>query len=359
MAEYIINKTLRISTRFFSKEQSAQKTRPAVSFSIYHPIESNIPAMTGQLTGNDLQQVCIKTSGGMLIYGQLNTMMAETEMIMNANLYYGFNNTGALQRHFEGIVAIGAGKVPPGPPPYPPVMQSHPVKGSGPASTDLIVAALLSPYINLGREAIKTSQDTWLYFIEYNTAETPATSLYSQLVAPAQRKDRSAMEQLAIAFLKNQDPGTGTYFENLFNIPEPFRSFPDLYNALAYGTRGETYENTLLQHLNLTQPEELKAWAESIDKALADQVWQNYFSLTIIGGYNAELFIQLNKIILVHNLLQKLYTKPLPSFIKDKEAAFPVLLKATVILPGIPTNGKQPVFPLPPYTRSYSNIMSN
>lgn len=359
MAEYIINKTIRITTRFYCKEQGSQKPRPSVSYSVYHPIESNIPAMTGQLTGNDLQQVCIKTSGGMLIYGQLNTMMADTEMIMNANLYYGFNDTGALQRHFEGIVAIGAGKLPPGSPPYPPAMRSQSIEDSKPANTDLIVAALLSPYINLGREAIKTTQDTWLYFIEYNTAETPATSLYSQLVAPAQRKDRDAMEQLAITFLQNQAPGTGEYFENLFNVPDPFCRFPDLFDAIASGTRGDTYENTLLKHLNITQPEKLKDWAGAIDTAVADQVWQNYFSLTIIGGYNAELFIQLNKIILVHNLLQKLYTKPLPSFIKDKEAAFPVLLKATVILPGIPANGKQPVFPLPPYANSYSNIMSN
>ena len=357
MAEFNINNAIRITTCFYINERDANKTQPCVSYSIYSPVSSGIPAMAGQLTGNDLQQVSIKTLQGMVIKGQLSTTLAGTEITMNANLYYSFPERQPLQHHFEGTVAIGAGKTPPAPPP--PILPPRAVEGAGPISTDLIVAALLYPYVNFGKEVTKTSQNAWLYFIEYNTAEAPATSLYNQLIAPAQTKDRSAMEDLAITFLQNQDPVAGQYFENLVNIPDPFRLFPDLYDTIAYGTRGDTYENTLLKHLKFNHTEELKAWATNLDAAVADQVWQNYFSLTIIGGYNAELFIQLNKIILVHNLLQKLYVKPLPSFITGREAAIPVLLKATVMLPDVPDNGMQPVFPLPPYVNSFSSIASN
>ncbi|RXK86888.1 hypothetical protein [Filimonas effusa] len=359
MAEFIIDNAIRITTRFYYNGHDAGETQLSVSYSIYAPVKSNIPAMTGQLTGNALQQVDIKTSNGMFIKGQLNTTLAEAEMMLNANLFYSFAASRASQYHFEGTVATGAGKIPPGPPPYPLVLPPQSIEAAGPISTDLIVTALLFPYINIGREVTKTTQDAWLYFIEYNTAEAPADSLYHQLIAPAQTKDRNAMEQLAMAFLQDQDAATSQYFEHIVNIPVPFRRFPLLYDAIAYGHRGDTYENTLLKHLNLTDTEELKAWVSAIDIAVADQVWQNYFALTIIAGYNAELFIQLNKIILLHHLLQKLYVKPLPSFVKDIEALYPALLKATILLPGIPTNGRQPVFPLPPYANSYSNIVSN
>src|SRR5450756_474231 len=105
--------------------------------------------------------------------------------------------------------------------------------------------------------------------------------------------------------------------------------------------------------------DELKNFVSADNNAVIDQIWQNYFALTILTGYNEPMFINLNKILLVWNILQKLYTEQPYPLLPLAAPLLQALLQATIILPGIPTGETEPIFPLPPYQGSVAPVTNN
>ena len=357
MADFVINKTIRIVSQFDSNEGIAgDAVLPAISYSLFYPVENYIPLMTGILAGVNTQIVQCVASNGFMIKGDLVTQVNTDEMILRGNLFYGFSGNYALQNHFEGTIAIYPLQTPPDPPdpPFPPT----PVENTDDLAGNLAIDAPLFPYIYIQPWPKETTQDIWLNFINYDVSTTTTGSLYSLLIPPAQVKDRAGMETLAVQFVQNEAPFNGQYYYSLLNVPAPFSFFTAVYDLLSILDDIDTYETLLLTRLSFENTDELKTLISPENKAIIDQVWQNYFALTIITGYDDALFINLNKILLVWNIIEKLYTKP-PYPLPGIAETLRELLQATIILPGIPTGKTEPIFPLPPYLGSTVPVTNN
>lgn len=357
MADYVINKTIRIASQFDGNEGITGDTvSPVITYSLYYPVENYKPLMTGRLSGADSAIVNCTAFDGFMIKGDLVTQENTEEIALRGNLFYGFSGNYALQNHFEGTIAIYPLDTPPDPPDPPlppdPVEDTDDFGFAGAIAID----APLFPYIYIQPWPKETALYLGLNFINYDVSTAPAGSLYSLLIPPAQLKDRAGMEALALQFLQNEAPFAGQYFYSLANVPLPFNLFPVIYDALLILDVIETYETLLLTRLGYENAEALKALISPGSNTVIDQVWQNYFALTIITGYDEVFFINLNKILLVWNILQKLYAG---SPLSEDETALPELLQATVILPGKPVGKTEPVFPLPPYLGSIAPVTCN
>ncbi|HWK04465.1 MAG TPA: hypothetical protein VNS58_12580 [Puia sp.] len=370
MADFVINKTIRIASQFDSNEDIAgETTPPAISYRLFYPVENGMPLMTGILAGANRQIVQCVAANGFIINGDLVTEVSTDEMILRGNLFYGFSGNYALQNHFEGTIAIFPLNTPPDPP-----FPSGPAENTDDFADDIAIDAPgnmaidapLFPYLYIQPWPKGTVREWGLNFINYDVATAPAGSLYSLLVPKAQVKDRAAMEKLALLFVQNEVPFTDQYYFSLLNVPVPFDGFPGIYDLLLALDALDTYETVLLTRLSYENADELKALISPGNKVIIDQVWQNYFALTIITGYDEALFINLNKILLVWNIIQKLYTEPyyllLDSVLVGMAEVLRELLHATVILPGIPTvpaGQTEPVFPLPPYQQAIAPTTKN
>lgn len=352
MADFVINKTIKIVTQLNNGNGITGDTAlPAISYSIFYPVDNYIPLMTGVLAGPNRQIVQCAATDGFMIDGDLVTQVTATEIVMRANFFYGFSGNYGLQNHFEGTVVIYPTDTP-SPEPVPP--QPAPEAEMDDFSENITIDAPLFPYIQIQPWPNQTPQDAWLNFIYYDTTTSPAGSLYTLLITPAQAKDRAGMESLALQFLQNEAPFANQYYYNLFNVPQPFSVFPEVYDLLVAAEEFDKYELYILQQLGLEHADEIKAFIANIDKAVIDQVWQNYFALTIMAGYNELFFKQLNKILLVLNFIEKFVATP-PTPMPRVEAGFNLLLQAAIVLPGVPAGQKEPVFPLPPYPASTTN----
>jgi hypothetical protein len=360
MADLVINKTIRIASQFDSNEGIAGDTiPPAISYSLFYPVENQVPLMTGILAGENKQLVQCVASNGFMIKGDLVTQVSTDELILRGNLFYGFSGNYALQNHFEGTIAIYPLITPPDPPgpPNPPFPNGL-VERTDDLVGSIAIDAPLFPYLYIQPWPKETAQDLWLNFISYDVSTSPAGSLYCLLIPPAQAKDRAGMETLAVQFVQNEAPFNGQYYYSLLNVPAPFSFFPAVYDLLLILDDMDTYEALLLTRLSFENADELKTLISPENKTIADQVWQSYFALTIITGYDDALFINLNKILLVWNIIEKLYTEP-PYPLSGIAETLDKFLQATIILPGIPTGKTEPVFPLPPYQGSTVPVTNN
>ncbi len=291
-----------------------------INYEFYYPIHSYAPAITGYVNAQRPQELRYHAADGFRVHGRLEQIVTDRESVLTGNFHYGFYENLALQNHFEGTLAI----FPETPPhPGPPEPDEADTDDFAPA---LSISAPLFPYIAVQPWPKEIAPEEALSFFRYNPAHTGADSLYSQLVTLAAAKDRPAMEQLCLAFLQNMPPFAGQYYADLQAVPYPFGLFPAIYDELT-----DTQE---MDHAHLLPAIHAEAWQEIVDR-----LWQNYFALAVIPGFNETFAVELNKVLLVYNLLEKIYgAEPPPLY---TPAQLQQLLSATILLPAT-------VFPLPP-----------
>lgn len=329
----IINNTFKVVSELLAPDQErSHKAVTVVKYEFHYPADAPVPVITGYINGHQQRETQYTGQDAFRIKGQLMLTVKEKEVILNGNLYYGHNENPALQHHFDGTLALFREITPP-----PPCPDDHD-EDDDDFPPRLTVDAPLFPYINIQPWPDATPPDSWLHFFAYDPAHTGTDSLYSQLVAMAPQKNRQAMEQLAILFLQQDAPFTGQYYRSLQQVPPPFDSFPALYDAWVAATDCNEDED-ISASVNTT------SWLPIID-----QLWQNYFALAIIPGFNESFAIALNKILLVCNLLQTQYGTTPPRVFTQEEIR--CLLHAAVILP-------PQIFPLPPYATTPSPLKDN
>ncbi|NML39191.1 hypothetical protein HHL17_18470 [Chitinophaga sp. G-6-1-13] len=329
----IINNTFKVVSELLAPDQEhLHKTITAVKYEFHYPIDAPVPVISGYIDAHHRRETQYTGYDAFRIKGQLTLTVKEKEVILNGNLYYGHNENPALQHHFDGTLALFR-ETPP-PPPRPDDNDGS----SDDFPPQLAVDAPLFPYINIQPWPDDTPADSWLHFFTYDPAHTGTDSLYSQLAAIAPQKNRQAMEQLAIQFLQQDVPFTGQYYGSVQQVPPPFNSFPALYDAWVATTHLSSDED-------VSAGVDITSWLPVID-----QLWQNYFALAIIPGFNESFAIALNKILLVCNLLQTQYSTEPPRVITQEEIRS--LLHATIILPSL-------IFPLPSYATAIPLLKDN
>jgi hypothetical protein len=337
MTEFVINKIIRIVTRFSYSTTASTEKMPVISYELFYPAHQSIPLMTGLLAGDNKQDIKCKASDGFL-HGCLRTTVSREEIVLLGNLFYGASNNLALQSHFDGTVVIYPLKHHPVPPPPPPDNG-----GSGDdLEPDISIGAPLFPYIDVQPwPTATTASEPWQFF-RYDPVHTTADSLYSLLIPLAVAKDRAGMEALALQFLQNEAPFTGQYFNKLHHVPLPFNRFPAIYDLLKADDATHHYEEILLTQTGYENHEQFVSYLLPPDyEQVKDQVWQNYFAMAIFTGYQEHFFVEINKILLIINLIDQLFPAGADAE-KLPERHLSQLLQATVVLPGN-------IFPLPPY----------
>lgn len=321
----IINNTFKVVSELLALDgELADKGVPVVKYEFHYPVDAPVPVIAGYISARQQREVQYSGSDAFRIKGQLMLTVKEKEVILNGNLYYGYNENPALQHHFDGTLALFR-QVPPVPPPPP---DNDDDTGDLPPQT--AIDAPLFPYINVQPWPDEVPANSWLHFFSYDPAHAGTDSLYRQLVAIAPQKDRKAMELLCIQFLQDDAPFAGQYYGSLQEVPAPFNSFPDLYDEwvkMADYCEGDD---------DISAGMDTSSWLPIID-----QLWQNYFALAIITGFNEPFAIAVNKILLICNLLETQYSTQPPRELTRTDISN--LLHATVILP-------TEIFPLPPYT---------
>lgn len=340
MTEFVINKTIRIVTTFSHSTRASAEQVPVISYELYYPAHQTMPLMTGLLAGDNRQVVKCKCPDG-YIHGYLQTTVSHEEIVLLGNLFYGVSSNEALQSHFDGTIVIyplQEHRVPP----EPPVPPAAPGNSTEDLEPDMAIGAPLFPYIDVQPwPAVATSLQPFQFFT-YDPANTPPNSLYSLLVPLATAKDRAGMEALTLQFLQDQSSFAGQYFGSLGNVPAPFNRFPAIYDLLCGDKRHRHYGELLLEQVEYESIEAFAAFLQQYDyDQVKDQVWQNYFALTIFAGYQEHFFIDINKILLIINLIDTIYP-PAAWAVELPEHHLQALLQATVILPAN-------IFPLPPY----------
>jgi hypothetical protein len=334
MTEFVINKTIRIVTTFSHSTRTSAEAIPVISYELFYPVHQKTPLMTGLLADDNKQVVKCKSPDG-FIHGYLQTTVNHEEMVLLGNLF---------QSHFDGTIVIYPLKEPPVPPapPVPPVPPPGSHGSTDDLAPDISIGAPLFPYIDVQPWPTETTSAQAWQFFNYDPATTPAGSPYSMLIPLAVAKDRAGMEALALQFLQNQSPFVNQYFGSLDNVPEPFNRFPVIYDLLRGDNAHRHYGELLLEQAGYESLETFISFLLQNDyEVVKDQVWQNYFALTIFAGYQENFFIDVNKILLIINLIDKLYP-PAAVTVQLPEQHLSALLRATVILPAN-------IFPLPPY----------
>ncbi len=295
-----------------------------VSCGIYYPLKALHPLVTASVALHQMQDIDTSAGDGFLIKGSLCVIAKGEEIILTANLYYGYHENPAMQNHFDGTLAI-FGDTPPDPP-------APPDYSPGSDFPDEInVVSPLFPYIYLEPWPAVDEAQLRLHFVRYQPATDPPDSLYQRMKAASLRQEKIT---LCVAFL-NADPSfKDQYYSGLQDIPFPFNIFPSLYDQLTDRIPPDVQEyRQMILSLTGQAAEEvlqLPIWAE-----VQYRVWQNYFALVVINGFHMPFLVELNKILLILHLIEWLVADlPVDPEHLDR------LLTATIILPEI--------FPLPP-----------
>ncbi|HEX6428899.1 MAG TPA: hypothetical protein VF008_14485 [Niastella sp.] len=338
MSEMVINNLIRI-TAAFSEQQlpGFPDGKSIIHYSLFYPVDNYMSFFSGILAGNDRQRIEYRATDGFTIKGSLFTQTDEHEMVLLGDLFYGFGKTPGTQNHFDGTIFIFPYHPTPPPPPVP--TPDEPTEDLPP---EIMVDAPLFPYIAiLSWERENYTAGTGIDFYSYDPSSAQPGSLYEQLVANA--TNRVAMETLASEFIQSD-----AYYGNPQAIPPPFNIFPAFYDWLQKELTYSAFTTALPEYIGVESPEQAAAFINNENfAAIIDQLWQNYFALTILTNYNEGFFVAVSKILIICNLLQKT-----GFLLNGDEEILKTLLYASNILPSA-------IFPLPPYRVTGDDDNSN
>lgn len=270
-----------------------------------------------------------------------------------ADIHYGCNPDE--DHHFEGIMVACPARgplPPPGPPapvppaPAPPEQPVEPLPVVGGAAEELF------PYVYVRQWPKVAAQDLLWGFIQYAGSSPPASSFFDDLVA-ARNTGRAAAQALALRYVDGGAPYQGDFIGSVALVQGPVAGFAALAGQLLRpGADPVHWRAQAVQHLC----ELLKAWGEdwsywsgSAYAQALDSIWQSYFALIVLLGYDPALLEDFVRTLMLAHAIevallpavgnaQAPVDTPLPALTAQQLAA---LANATVVLP-------PQVFPLPP-----------
>lgn len=270
------------------------------------------------------------------------------------DFHYGTYKRG----HFEGIM-ITIPNAPPIPPPGPgpdpkPTPPGPPDKPEG--TDDLIVTSGdeldLFPYVYMRYWPKVTESDLKTNFIEYvSYAGSPPFNLLSDELAQLKTGSdaRNNMEKETLDYLNGTSSYTPPFIETIDNLQGPIKYFWLVDEELK---TLDTYELeeviAVIEKLTKQEQGKIKDYLTSAEyETELEQVWQSYFALNIILGYDIELLNKLIRTITTANLANVIFVNAAdPNGLTP--AALNELAYATIILPDT-------IFPLPPYNTAKLN----
>ncbi|CAN7349427.1 hypothetical protein [Acidovorax sp. LjRoot117] len=294
-----------------------------------------------------------------------------THTAIFADIHYGMRGRSD-DHHFEGIMATCPmrGPIPP-PRPQPPAPSPSPSPSPSPVEPDgpddpveplpFIDehADELFPYVYVRRWPQVTATDLLYGFVQYTSASPPSSSFADDLVA-ARSQGRMAARSLALQFIDGDAPYQGDFIADLHPLPGPVGEFAALLARLPPPTGDTPREWLAAAHAQVTELLQRHglSWAylESASYAQTlDRVWQSYFALVIVLGYETALLAALTRTLQMAHLLAVAWpsgateavaasgTPATPALLQPapiNAAQLVALYKATVVLPAN-------IFPLP------------
>lgn len=204
----------------------------------------------------------------------------------------------------------------------------------------------LFPYIYVsGWPRLSPSEKIWNFFT-YNGLiySPPFTSFTDQLSTLKAAGNRKGMQSEALLFVEGSTPYQWQYVKDVRQFHGYIGKFLSFYNALQKTEQlTHTIEKTCL-FFN-TDVEHFSTYLHSNiymdDKA---KIWESYFALIILPGYENDNLEDLIKVLILCNFLEIIFEKPA---IAQHETKLQPLFEATVVL-------NKTIFPLPPYPTSPS-----
>ncbi|MCU0289213.1 MAG: hypothetical protein MUF15_22810, partial [Acidobacteria bacterium] len=225
--------------------------------------------------------------------------------ILWGNFHYGEN----YGKHFDGTMILFpvATPYPPSPPlpppPSPPVLMDCKI-------VDMRIGENrkddLFPYIYMRKWPVVSKEDLFFNFIFYEKKifSPPGELLIDNLIALAYQREQMIL--LAIDYINMNWPPPITFVAKIENLPGPIISFPEVYHKIRqrpftdYEELISIIENTLGKSLP-----ELLAYMESAEYLQAkERVWQSYFALIFVQGYQEELLEGFLGILITDHLIE-------------------------------------------------------
>ncbi|WP_035035140.1 hypothetical protein [Caulobacter sp. AP07] len=213
--------------------------------------------------------------------------------------------------------------------------------GEGPASDQLLPHVDRPPWPEVTDETLRYG------FVSYTPAAAPS-AFFAALVAARSRRDQAQAE--ALKFVEGQEPYAGAFVARLGDLAGPVRDFPRVAAALqADAVKPASWLKAVkvdLDALLARHGGEPGYFASPGYREAIDRIWQSYFALVVLPGYDQALLADLARSLWLAHLVD-LAVAPGASTSKGvtvldlTPGQVTQLANATIVLPSA-------VFPLSP-----------
>jgi hypothetical protein len=184
-------------------------------------------------------------------------------------------------------------------------------------------------------------------FISYAPGAAP-NAFFAALVAARSRRDEAQAE--ALTFIDGREPYGGAFVARLGDLPGPVRDFPRAAAALRVGVvKPASWLKAVkvdLDALLARHGDEPGYFTSPGYREAIDRIWQSYFALVVLLGYDQALLAELAQSLWLAHVIDLAVA---PGVSKSKGVTvldlapeqIALLANATIVLPSA-------VFPLPP-----------
>ncbi len=298
--------------------------------------------------------IAMEFKSGYRLRGEMDVVRSGGQRAMSigvhADLSYDLQGQPLVQ-YFRGFIFLREIPLepipPPDPPPWIPPDPGEPGRGGdGP-----IIAAEpgeLFPYVYI-RHWPKIPEENLEYgFFGYAPASPPASSFIGDL-GNAVPEGRTKMEKLALDFIDGAAPYQGQFIATRTSLAGPVRDFAQVALRLR---RPEPWPEEWVDQLCFDVNVLLRRYGETgayLDSTAylttIDQVWQSYFALVVMLGYDQALLADFGLTLWLANAIDKALAAGPAGDLHVEDGLTPgqraLLHQASVLLPA-------DVFPLPP-----------
>ncbi|MBV9882638.1 MAG: hypothetical protein JO276_06480 [Sphingomonadaceae bacterium] len=255
--------------------------------------------------------VCLHFGSGYELRGKMEVIhqgdRRAPELGVFADLSYDWRGQPPVQ-HFEGLIFLRAAPGPPIPPVPPPPCPPPPDDDGEDDPPIVTPHDELFPYLYVRQWPKPADEELDYGFFAYPWPSPPADSFIAELGSLAPQ-GRAAMESLALAFIDGEPPWQGQYVFSRASLQGPVGGFA----ALALGLQQpEPWRPEWAEQLCRDLETLLRLYGEtglyllSADyEASLERVWQSYFALAVLLGYNQALLADLGLTLWLANAAAK------------------------------------------------------
>lgn len=245
--------------------------------------------------------VCLQFKSGYELRGRLEVILdgdrRNPSIGVYADLSYDWSGQPPV-RHFRGLIFLldepkRAPKPPPGPIPPRPSADDDDAADTPPTITP---HDELFPYVYARQWPRISAEDLEYGFFGYDESSPPAGTFIVDLGNQA-AEGRAAMEALAIDFVDGKSPYAGQFIPTRSSLPDPVGGFAALALRLP---RGKPWREEWVDQLRDGMAHLLHLSGQTgtyllgdAYRAVLDRVWQSYFALVVLLGYDQALLSDL------------------------------------------------------------------